>query len=64
MIQTVKNKDFNYQWIPEKETRRIKHAGIPHSLITMRPHKDCILVCSLSLSEKHLYVNCVKMTDI
>ena len=64
MIHCVKNKDFQYKWIPEKEARRIKHAGIPHALLTMKPNRDCILVCSLSLSLKHLYVNCVKFTDI
>ncbi|XWV26298.1 putative orfan [Tupanvirus soda lake] len=64
MIQAVKNKDFGYQWIPEREARKIKHGGIPHALLTMKPHSDCVLVCSLSLSEKHLYVNCIKITNI
>jgi hypothetical protein len=64
MIQSVKHKYFQYKWIPEKDARKIKHANIPQALMTMRPHKDCIFVCSLSLSEKHLYVNCVKFMDI
>jgi len=64
MIASVKNKDFNYQWIPKNEASKIRHSGIPESLATANPKKDCIFVCSLSLSLKHLYVNCVKFRDI
>lgn len=64
MIDSVQNKFFQYEWIPEREARKIKHAGIPSALLTMNSYKDCILVVSLSLSLKHLYVNCVKFTNI
>ena len=64
MVESVKNKNYQYQWVRQADALKIKHAGISPALITMNCRKDCILVCSLSLSPKHLYVNCVKFRDI
>ena len=64
MIDSVKNKNYQYEWVKQGDALKIKHAGIPSALITMNSRKDCILVCSLSLNPKHLYVNCVKFRDI
>lgn len=64
MVESVKNKNFNYQWIPRNDAMKIKHNGIQNALNTMNPTKDCVLVCSLSLSQKHLYINCIKYKDI
>ena len=64
MIDAVKNKSFFYEWIPKNDALKIKHAGIPSAILSMNPCKDCVLVCSLSLSLKHLYVDCMKFKDI
>ena len=64
MIQSVKNKMFLYQWIPINDARKIGHSGVSAALMTMNGKRDCVLVCSLSLSLKHLYINCIKYKDI
>ncbi len=64
MINSVKNKNFEYQWISETKAKKIKHAGIRSALITMKSNQDCVFVCSLSISQKHLYINCAKFRDI
>ena len=64
MIDSVKNKNFRYEWIPENAATKIRHAAIPSALITMNAKTDCVLVCSLSLTQKHLYVNCIKFKDL
>lgn len=64
MIDAVKNENYQYEWVKQSDATKIKHAAIPSALITMNSRKDCILVCSLSLSAKHLYVDCVKFRDI
>ena len=64
MIAAVKNKSFYYEWIPKNEAFKIKHSGISQAITFMNPCKDCVFVCSLSLSLKHLYINCTKIKDI
>lgn len=64
MIQSVKNKDFQYQWIPKVEVNRIQHNAIPTAVATMNPKKDCIFVCSLLLEKNHQYVNLCKIKDL
>lgn len=64
MIDAVKNKDFKYEWISRNKAAKIKHIGMRNALITMNPSNDCVLVCSLSISLKHLYINCIKFLDI
>jgi len=64
MIGAVKNKKFNYQWVKRDEAMTINHRGVTQALTTMNPTSDCVLVCSLSLSLKHLYINCVKIRNL
>ncbi len=64
MIESVKNKNFYYQWVSENDAKKIKYAGISAALLTMNAGRDCVLVCSLSLGPKHIYVNCTKFKDI
>lgn len=64
MIQSVKTKSFNYEWISQKDAAKIKHTGLQNALLTMNTKRDCVLVCSLSISLKHLYINCVKFRDV
>lgn len=64
MIQSVKNKDFQYQWVSRDEIGRINHNAIPSALASMSPKKDCIFVCSLLLEKNHQYVNLCKMKDL
>ena len=64
MIDAVKNKKFFYEWVPQNDASKIKYNGVRDAMITMNASRDCVLVCSLVLSVKHLYVNCVKIRDI
>ena len=64
MIDAVKNKTFFYDWIPKNDAVKLKHSAIPNALITMNSKTDCIFVCSLELSAKHFYINCMKFKDI
>lgn len=64
MIMSVKNNTFFYEWVPKEDALKIKHVGITNAIMMMDPKKDCVVACSLSLSLKHLYVNCFKIKDI
>lgn len=64
MVESVKTKNFNYEWIPKNEAKLMQHNGITSALVTMNAKSDCVLCCSLVLNSKHLYINCTKMKDI
>lgn len=64
MISAVKNKNFEYEWIPKNKASMIKHQGIRSAVTMMNPKTDCVLTCSLSMSLQHLYINCVKIKNI
>jgi hypothetical protein len=64
MIESVKTKTFTYQWISKNDAQRIRHNGISPAIASMNPKNDCVFVCSLSISLKHLYVNCIKFKDL
>lgn len=64
MISSVKNKSFFYEWVPRAEAEQLKHRGISSALMSMNATNDCVFVCSLTLSLKHLYINCVKLKDV
>ena len=64
MLHAVKMKFFNYQWVPYNQAIQLQQSDIHRLLITMDPQHDCIVVCNLSLTKKHNYMNCIKIKNI
>jgi hypothetical protein len=61
MILCIKKEVFLYQWVTKSEANGYKHNGIDAALNEMNPSTECILVCSIEISKKHMCMSCYRI---
>lgn len=61
LIFDIKNKKFDYTWMPKNKAIKIKHDGLRHALLNHNPKNECIITFSIMLEKNHMYINCFKI---